>query len=175
MKQQSSSITDIFKFKDQQKTTTPQHQHDTTDVGSSCPACQSPVQKGADICEQCGKWLLEGQCCFCYAPVGYDQKFCGSCGNPPKGLQCKQCSTFSHFDFCPGCDAALSRKAGPSLESLKQSAEFLTIKSLLDTPGEPGVSSNDLMVRNSALCFRLSSEGPAFRERAASHPGQKSK
>jgi len=92
--------------------------------GPDCPACHAPVRAGADICEACGKWLLEGKCCFCYAPFREGQKFCGQCGNPPKGITCKTCGTHSYFHFCPKCDTALSKKAAPAVEALKNSPEF---------------------------------------------------
>jgi hypothetical protein len=116
--------------------------------GQQCPACQAATKPGADICEACGTWLLEGQCCFCYAPFRHGQKFCSHCGNPPTGITCKNCGTASIFDFCPKCDTALSKKAGPALQALQNNPEIQAIKELKkqlsQTPANKQAPAQDL-------------------------------
>jgi predicted amidophosphoribosyltransferase len=101
-----------------------------SDTGCQCPNCGNAVRLTADICENCAHWLKEGQCCFCYAEVKAGQKFCRECGNPPTGITCPNCKTFSHFDFCPNCNAALSKRALPYLDAFRQSPEFLELVQL---------------------------------------------
>ena len=103
---------------------------DQQDTGCQCPSCGNAVRATADICEQCGQWLKDGQCCFCYSEVKPGQKFCRECGNPPLGITCPQCNTFSKFDFCPSCDTALSKKAKPYLEAFQQSPAFAELMQL---------------------------------------------
>lgn len=124
----SSSLHEQFRFNHAGRQQAQQQAADHT--GVACPSCNASTQPGADICEACGHWLLEGQCCFCYAPYRTGQKFCGNCGNPPTGITCKQCGTVSHFDFCPSCVIPLSKKAGPSLQVLLNSPEVQQLKSL---------------------------------------------
>jgi predicted amidophosphoribosyltransferase len=101
-----------------------------TNSGCQCPACGNAVSITADICERCGQWLLESTCCFCYSEVKPGQKFCRECGNPPLGITCPQCNTFSHFDFCPNCNTALSKRASPYLEAFRQSEAFAELVQL---------------------------------------------
>jgi hypothetical protein len=121
------SFQDLFRFKNKD-----QQQQQLSDEmsGAECPACGKHTQPGADICESCGKWLLEEQCCFCYTPFRHGQKFCSSCGNPPAGITCKNCGTAAHFDFCPRCDTPLSKKAGPAAQALLNSPEIQLLISL---------------------------------------------
>jgi len=100
------------------------------DPGSQCPACGNAVRVSADICEQCGHWLKTGNCCFCYSEVKPGQKFCRECGNPPLGINCPNCQTFSHFDFCHACNTPLSKRAKPFLEQMKQSPAFAELIAL---------------------------------------------
>ena len=99
-------------------------QHASSDHVHQCPYCGAAIHQGADICENCGKWLLTGQCNFCYAPVEPGQKFCGNCGNPPEGIICPQCGTLSHFDFCPHCETPLTEQAAATIELVRNSAEI---------------------------------------------------
>lgn len=100
------------------------------DSGCQCPSCGNAVRTSADICEQCGHWLKEGNCCFCYSEVKPGQKFCRECGNPPLGINCPNCQTFSHFDFCHNCNTPLSKRAKPFLEQMKQSPAFAELIAL---------------------------------------------
>ncbi len=115
---------------------------DEQDAASQCPACGNAVRVTADICEHCSHWLKEGQCCFCYTEVKAGQKFCRECGNPPLGITCPQCNTFSHFDFCPSCNTALSKRSRPYLEAFQQSPAFAELLQL-SKMAEAGRSSPD--------------------------------
>lgn len=101
-----------------------------SDSACQCPNCGNAVNITADICEQCGHWLKEGQCCFCYAEVKAGQKFCRECGNPPAGKPCPNCNTFSRFDFCPSCNTPISKRSMPYLEAFRQSPAFLELVQL---------------------------------------------
>ncbi|NPV10442.1 MAG: zinc-ribbon domain-containing protein [Ignavibacteria bacterium] len=88
-----------------------------------CPQCDALILPGADICEACGAWLLEGQCKFCYAPLEEGAKFCAECGNPADGIPCPQCGNMSYFDFCKHCGIPLTPQARQSIEDLKRTIE----------------------------------------------------
>lgn len=107
-----------------------------------CPSCNAPVSATADICERCGQWQMEGQCCFCYSSVRYGQKFCSSCGNPPAGILCKTCNTVSKFDYCPTCDSPLSKRSGEFLKTMEQSPEMLELKKLAEALNRKKDSGN---------------------------------
>ncbi len=113
-----------------------------------CPSCGAALTGSGDICEACGKWTLAGQCCFCYATVADGQKFCKSCGNPPQGIACPQCTTYSIFDFCPQCDSPLSKSAKPYLEAMQQSEEYLKLKDLSTRLQLPDSFSQSAVVAN---------------------------
>jgi len=107
-----------------------------------CPNCGWGVPSGdADICENCGEWLLKGQCNFCYAQVEEGQNFCADCGNPPEGIICRQCGQLSHFDFCPQCSIPLTEQAEETLELIQNSAEVQELLQIneddLEPSGEP--------------------------------------
>lgn len=104
-----------------------------TQNSGKCRHCGHITTAGADICESCGAWQLEGQCCFCYAAVKPGQKFCGGCGNPPEGITCKQCGTHSISDFCPKCTNTVSRDAAGYLEQFKKSSEVVEILQQVNT------------------------------------------
>jgi hypothetical protein len=89
-----------------------------------CQNCSWGVSVTADICENCGDWLLKGKCNFCYTDVEEGQKFCAECGNPPEGINCHSCGKLSHFDFCPQCNIALTEQANESIELIANSIEF---------------------------------------------------
>jgi len=99
---------------------------------NKCPDCGHGISPTADICEHCGAWLLKGKCNFCYAEVEPGQKFCSECGNPPEGIVCKSCGTLSHFDFCPGCNAALTEQANETIHLIKSSAEFQHLSKIFE-------------------------------------------
>lgn len=114
------------------------------DTGCQCPSCGNAVRVTADICERCGHWLKVGQCCFCYSEVKPGQKFCRECGNPPLGITCPQCNTFSHFDFCPSCSTALSKRAKPYLEAFQQSpafAELIQLSKIAEASQSPSTTT----------------------------------
>jgi len=111
------------------------------DHAHRCPHCGAATHPGADICENCGKWLLTGRCNFCYAPVEPGQKFCGNCGNPPEGIVCPHCGKLSHFDFCPNCQTPLTEQATATIELVRNSTEIQDLlrmrESLPPTPDAP--------------------------------------
>jgi hypothetical protein len=76
-----------------------------------CPVCRASTLPGADICEACGSWLLQGRCMFCAAAVAGDDVYCGECGNPTAGIPCPRCASRSLFDFCKTCAVPLSAVA----------------------------------------------------------------
>jgi len=98
--------------------------------GHVCGQCKHPVSPTDDICENCGEWLLVGQCCFCYAPAEPNQKFCAECGNPPTGIVCHSCGTHSFFDYCPNCHESLTEQAAETLAFIQQSPEFQEVLQL---------------------------------------------
>jgi len=104
-----------------------------------CPNCGWGVSDTADICENCGEWLLKGQCNFCYAKVEEGQKFCSECGNPPEGIICFQCGQLSHFDFCPQCSIALTEQADETLELISHSVEIQNLIQISED-GNPDTS-----------------------------------
>jgi hypothetical protein len=93
-------------------------------VQRKCPNCGWGVTETADICENCGDWLLKGKCNFCYAEVEEGQKFCSECGNTPDGINCPSCGTLSHFDFCPKCNVSLTDQANETIDLIVNSDEF---------------------------------------------------
>jgi len=93
-------------------------------VQRKCFSCGWGVSETADICENCGEWLLRGKCNFCYAEIEEGQKFCSECGNPPTGISCKTCGALSHFDFCPQCNTSLTQQANETIELIVNSIEF---------------------------------------------------
>jgi len=84
-----------------------------------CQNCGAKTSPGADICEACKTWLLEGQCKFCYAHLPPDAEFCPECGNPKDGIQCPHCGALSIFDFCPKCGKPLTEGAAQALKLAK--------------------------------------------------------
>jgi hypothetical protein len=124
------------------------HVHEINESGDSinrhCPNCGMSVSQTADICENCGEWLLKGKCNFCYADIEEGQNFCAECGNPPKGIICRACGKLSHFDFCPNCNLALSEQANDMIEIIKKSEEFnnLFISNDNPTPTSRETASN---------------------------------
>jgi hypothetical protein len=102
-----------------------QPQEDSVFLSSrECSHCGKAVAETADICENCGHWLLVGKCHFCYMDVAEGQKFCSECGNPPNGIVCGSCGQLSHFDFCPRCSVALTEQAEAMIQTLQESDEI---------------------------------------------------
>ena len=95
-----------------------------TTIHSKCLNCGWAMSTTADVCENCGDWLLKGKCNFCYAEVEEGQKFCAECGNPPNGIICKACRKLSHFDFCQHCNVPLTEQANESIALIANAIEF---------------------------------------------------
>ena len=86
---------------------------------ASCPHCGATTSSGADICEVCKGWLLDGKCRFCYSELDNTAEFCHECGNPRNGIQCPYCGSLSIFDFCISCGKPLTEGANTVLELAK--------------------------------------------------------
>jgi hypothetical protein len=86
----------------------------------ACPACGHGVAPESDICEQCGGWLLTGQCVFCLEPADPALPFCSSCGNGSQGSACPHCGAWSIFDFCAGCGGAVTERAAVMFDALAE-------------------------------------------------------
>jgi hypothetical protein len=95
-----------------------------------CQNCGWGCSITADICENCGDWLLKGKCNFCYTDVEEGQKFCAECGNPPEGIICHSCGKLSHFDFCLQCNIALTEQANETIEMIANSIEFQNLTTI---------------------------------------------
>ena len=86
----------------------------------NCPKCGAKIiSPNADICEVCGKWLLEGKCKFCYADIEEGATYCAECGNSVAGIVCPQCGKLSYFDFCKLCNIPLTVEAKKMVEKVK--------------------------------------------------------
>jgi ribosomal protein L40E len=94
-----------------------------------CPNCGDKTFPGADICQGCRTWLLEGQCKFCYAKLSPDAIFCPECGNPKDGIPCPNCGRLSIFDFCTNCGKPITEGA---LEALKHAKDDPEAQALLN-------------------------------------------
>lgn len=112
------------------KNSTHYSQSDSSSQGKvhKCLNCGWSISETADICENCGEWLLKGKCNFCYTDYESGQKFCSECGNPPEGIICSSCGTLSHFDFCPQCNIPLTEQAAEAIELLKKNSKYLDLK-----------------------------------------------
>lgn len=97
-----------------------------------CPNCNSVARPFADICEECQKWLLKGQCMFCYAQIEEGQKFCGECGSSASGIECPQCGEVSIFDFCKNCRIPLSNQAKDAMQETTGSEIFQEMSALVE-------------------------------------------
>lgn len=145
---------DDFQYKTQEKSEQKTEEQNSPDaaivskISHKCPNCGWSVSGTADICENCGEWLLPGKCNFCYAEFAPGQKFCTECGNPPEGIICSSCGRKSHFDFCPLCNIPLTEQASEVILRIENSVEFqnilnekslkedevISVKTLADSP-----------------------------------------
>ncbi len=92
-----------------------------------CPNCHNDVYEGADICEVCGSWLLDGKCKFCYAELKGSEKYCEECGNPTEGIICPSCGTHNFFDFCKKCNTPLTEAAVDEINKVNSNPFFQNI------------------------------------------------
>jgi hypothetical protein len=106
---------------------------ESTHQKNKCYNCGWGLPSDADICENCGEWLLKGKCNFCYSDVDEGQKFCSECGNPPTGIFCNSCGISSHFDFCSQCDIPLTEQAKEMIDLIEKSNEFQNLLKLNET------------------------------------------
>jgi chemotaxis protein histidine kinase CheA len=111
---------------------------DTNEVKSEqtvnvCPNCGANTVHGADICEVCHTWLLNGKCKFCYSYMAPDASFCPECGNSKDGIQCPHCGRLSIFDFCTFCQKPLTEGAQEAIELAKTDPDA---KEILDAVEE---------------------------------------
>jgi len=113
-----------------------QRQADDNQSQHKCNNCGFGITPIADICENCGEWQLKGKCNFCYAEVEEGQRFCSECGNPPTGITCGFCGTLSHFDFCPKCNAGLTRQSTETVQMIANSVEFQNVVNALAESGD---------------------------------------
>lgn len=102
------------------------------DANPKCPNCNADVYEGADICESCGTWLLAGKCCFCYAEITDEDKFCPECGNPTTGIACPKCGTLNIFDFCKNCNTPLTEAAIAEIQKVNSNPFFQNLNKLGD-------------------------------------------
>jgi len=106
-----------------------------------CPNCGAKTSPGADICQVCKTWLLDGKCKFCYADLSPDAAFCPECGNPKDGIICPNCGKLSIFDFCSSCGKPLTENALKTLELAKDDPDA---KELIDAINQTAVIGSEL-------------------------------
>jgi len=106
-----------------------------------CPKCGKKTYPGADICQFCKTWLLDGKCKFCYADIAPDAAFCPECGNPKDGIKCPNCGNLSIFDFCSSCGKPLTENALKTLEIAKEDPEA---KAFIDAINQTAGISSEL-------------------------------
>lgn len=111
-----------------------------------CSNCGWGVTATADICENCGDWLLKGKCNFCYTDIEEGQKYCSECGNPPTGITCKSCGTLSHFDFCPKCNSPQTEQAQEIIQEISNSSEFQHVTNLSITESQSGTEVSNTSI-----------------------------
>ena len=122
-----------------------------------CFNCGWGIIDTADICENCGEWLLIGKCNFCYADIDEGQRYCSECGNPPLGISCPSCGTLSHFDFCPHCDTSLTEQATETIDLIVNSVEFQDLIKINETETSNSIEKSDRAdVENAKLRSYLS-------------------
>jgi len=99
----------------------------------NCPKCGAKIiSPNADICEVCGKWLLEGECKFCYADIEEGATYCAECGNPVAGIICPQCGRLSYFDYCKFCNIPLTGMVKKMKENFKKDPAIAELMRLLE-------------------------------------------
>jgi hypothetical protein len=135
----------------------------SADVSRWCPGCGAAVAEGGDLCEGCGRWLLEGSCPFCLAPVPAGARFCTECGNPPAGAECPRCSAITHFHFCPHCQSPVTVDAQLMLEALDEDAAVLEALSAFAAVDalDAEISALDPAVEVAEPCRPVSSGAPS--------------
>jgi hypothetical protein len=104
-------------------------------LATACPRCGSSVPSDtSDFCEHCSAYLYPGHCVFCLQPFLAGQDRCVQCGNPPEGVVCGACGTFSRFDFCPNpdCGAGLTARASEELARVDSDPEIVDAFAELD-------------------------------------------
>lgn len=135
--------------------------NDLIKVQRKCRNCGYGVSETADICENCGEWLLIGKCNFCYADIEEGQKFCSECGNPPFGIKCDKCGCLSHFDFCPQCNNVLTEQAQEYISIIENSIEF---RELVKIDEKKELNTNERIDQSNIQLEKLSSYLSKFNE-----------
>ncbi|HPN39314.1 MAG TPA: zinc ribbon domain-containing protein [Melioribacteraceae bacterium] len=135
----------------------------------NCPNCGSNVSLEADICEACGTWLLEGKCCFCYAELSGNEKFCPECGNPTDGIICPNCGTHNIFDFCKKCNNPLTEAAHEELKKINENPYFQSLIKLgeeLDYLADDNINEAELQKQIAEAEKQMAIEKQKFEEAA---------
>lgn len=89
------------------------------EAGGQCPKCGADIEKGMEICPECG-WKLVDYCTFCGAPMSPEDMDCPECGMPADGVMCPDCNIRNFRPFCKQCGKPLSRAARMAVEKAKK-------------------------------------------------------
>jgi hypothetical protein len=99
-------------------------QQQAAQPGGGCPHCGSPLDKDADYCEVCHRYVRQDVCSFCGSHFSPNDAFCPECGSPRGGIVCPVCHTLSDFAFCKQCGTPLTEDAYKMLTMMKSLPEY---------------------------------------------------